>query len=81
MRSTKYILWMALCGGIALMGHTFTGQATLKYRKETGKKCIFCHTGIPKAGAEDPQLTKEGKKFRDNGHKLTDEQKTEPGAN
>ena len=53
-------------------------QATLKYKKDTGKKCVFCHTGIPKPGDEDPQLTKDGKEFQRNDHQLTEEQKKKP---
>lgn len=50
-------------------------DATLKYKKDTGKKCTFCHTGIPETGDEDPQLNEDGRKFRDNGYKLSEEQK------
>jgi len=53
-------------------------QATLKYKKETGKKCVFCHTGIPKAGDEDPQLNEDGKEFKRNNYQLTEEQKKKP---
>jgi hypothetical protein len=44
--------------------------ATTKYAKETGKKCLDCHTKVPKKGDTDPQLTELGKKFAENGHKL-----------
>lgn len=57
---------------------TFEPQATLKYTKETEKSCIFCHTGIPRKGDENPQLTEDGKLFKENGYKLTDEQKRKP---
>lgn len=53
-------------------------EATMKYKKDTGKKCTFCHTGIPKKGDEDPQLNDEGRKFQENGHTLTEEQKRMP---
>jgi hypothetical protein len=53
-------------------------QATLKYKKETGKKCTFCHVSIPEKGDEDPKLTKDGKEFKENGYKLTEEQKKKP---
>lgn len=53
-------------------------EATLKYKKETGKKCVFCHTGIPKPGDEDAQLTEDGKEFKRNGYRLTEEQKRKP---
>lgn len=53
-------------------------EATLKYKRDTGKKCTFCHTGIPEAGDEDPQLNDDGKAFEKNGYKLTEEQKKRP---
>ncbi len=53
-------------------------QATLKYKKDTGKKCVFCHTGIPKPGDEDPQLNEDGKQFKRNNYQLTEEQKKKP---
>ena len=49
-------------------------EGTLRYKKETEKKCTFCHTGIPQPGDEDPQLNQDGKKFKDNGYKLTPDQ-------
>ncbi|MFB3905396.1 MAG: hypothetical protein ACE15E_18270 [Acidobacteriota bacterium] len=58
--------------------YSYTAQATLKYKKETGKKCTFCHTDIPRAGDEDKKLTDDGRKFQENGFKLTDEQKKKP---
>jgi hypothetical protein len=54
-------------------------EATMKYKKDTGKKCTFCHTApIPKKGDEDPKLNDEGRKFQENGYKLTEEQKRMP---
>ena len=50
-------------------------QATLKYKKETDKECTFCHSGIPRNGDEDPKLNDDGRKFRDNGYRLTEDQK------
>jgi hypothetical protein len=47
--------------------------ATQKYAKETGKKCLDCHTKVPKKGDADHQLTELGKKFAENGHKLPKE--------
>jgi hypothetical protein len=41
-----------------------------KYAKETKKKCLDCHTKVPKKGDTDHQLTELGKKFAENGHKL-----------
>jgi hypothetical protein len=55
-----------------------SSQASLKYKKETGKKCTFCHTGIPKKGDEDPQLNPDGQKFKANNYKLTEDQKKKP---
>jgi len=70
----------ALLGGffLLLMVGMDNAQATLKYKKETGKKCTFCHSQIPEPGDEDPRLTEDGKKFKENGHKLTEEQKQKP---
>ena len=47
--------------------------ATTQYAKETGKKCLDCHTKVPKKGDADHQLTELGKKFAENGHKLPKE--------
>jgi hypothetical protein len=55
-----------------------SAEATLKYKKDTGKKCTFCHTGIPEPGDEDPQLNEDGKAFEKNGYELTEEQKRRP---
>lgn len=58
----------------------FETLATLKYKKETGKKCTFCHTGIPEPGDEDPQLNRDGERYRENGYQLTEEQKRRPAS-
>ncbi|MEW5976128.1 MAG: hypothetical protein AB1898_10035 [Acidobacteriota bacterium] len=58
--------------GAMILGLVFAwtpASATLKYSKETGKKCLDCHSKVPKKG-EDPNLTELGKKFAENGHKL-----------
>ena len=51
------------------------GRATLKFKKETGKKCTFCHTRIPEIGDEDPGLNNEGRRFQENGNRLTEDQR------
>lgn len=56
--------------GVALLFSVTPSNATQKYAKETGKKCLDCHTKIPKKGDKDLQLTELGKKFAENGHKL-----------
>lgn len=53
-------------------------RGTLKFKKETGKKCTFCHSGIPEQGDEDVQLNKEGLEFKRNGYQLTSRQKEIP---
>lgn len=68
----------ALLVALFLLAFQPTASATLKYKKDTGKKCLFCHTGIPRQGDEDPQLNADGKKFKENGYKLTEEQKQKP---
>ncbi len=57
------------------LGLNFQAAGTAKYTKDTSKKCKFCHTSVPAKGATDPLLNDDGKKFKDNDHKLTDEQK------
>lgn len=79
MKLTRFLISGALAGFfLVLFLSVFQVQATLKYRKETGKKCTFCHVSIPEKGDEDPKLTKDGKAFKENGYQLTDEQKNRP---
>ena len=72
-------LGLLLCLAAVILGLS-DGRVdgTLKYKKETGKKCTFCHTGVPNPGDEDPQLNEDGKMFKRNGYKLTEEQKNRP---
>ncbi len=72
--------WAALGVTTGLLAVLFSSgaSATLKHKRETGKKCTFCHTRIPEKGARDPRLNEEGKRFKDNGYKLTEEQKKKP---
>ncbi|MBI4456416.1 MAG: hypothetical protein HY644_11005 [Acidobacteria bacterium] len=76
-RKVLFWIWLLMTGA-SLFFFTFQTKATLKYKKETDKPCTFCHAGIPRRGDEDPQLTEDGKKFRENGYKLTEEQKHKP---
>ncbi|HEY2933929.1 MAG TPA: hypothetical protein VGK99_19495 [Acidobacteriota bacterium] len=76
----RVLQWLSLfivAAGV-LFFLTFESKATLKYTKETEKNCAFCHTGIPRKGDENPQLTEDGKRFKENGYKLTDAQKEKP---
>ena len=73
-RFLELVLFGSIFAGGALL-LTFEADATLKYKRDTDKACTFCHTGIPRNGDEDPQLTEDGRKFRENGYKLTEEQK------
>ena len=65
---TAFLLGTAL--GMALLFSATPSNATQKYAKETGKKCLDCHTKVPKKGATDHLLTELGKKFAENDHKL-----------
>jgi hypothetical protein len=67
MSKIKLIALSIILSGFFLLLFNFTAEATLKHRKQTGKKCLFCHTGIPEHGDEDPQLSEQGKKFKENG--------------
>jgi len=78
MKAIRFISYLAVLLVLFVGFYSYTAQATLKYKKDTGKKCSFCHTSVPKAGDEDPKLSEEGKKFQQNGYKLTEEQKTKP---
>jgi hypothetical protein len=70
----KIALVLILCFTVFLAWNLHIG-ATAEYTKETGKKCKFCHTGVPKKGADDPLLNEDGKVFMENGNQLTEEQK------
>ena len=50
-------------------------NATSQFTKETGKKCVDCHSKVPKKGDKDLYLTELGKKFKENGNKLPEEKK------
>jgi len=78
MRLLKVLAGLMLTLALFVGLYTYTAEATLKYKKETGKKCSFCHTGIPKAGDEDKKLNEDGTKFQENDYKLTEEQKQKP---
>ena len=52
-----------------------TASASAKFTKETGKKCLDCHSKIPKKGEAELYLTEYGKKFKENGNKAVEEKK------
>ena len=70
--------------GLAVLGGLFcvlliqSLGATMKMKKDTGKKCLFCHSAVPEKGDTDPRLNRDGKLFKENDYKLTDEQKRRP---
>ena len=45
-------------------------DASSKFAKETGKKCLDCHKKLPKKGDKELNLTELGQKFKDNGNKM-----------
>ena len=53
---------------IFVLIHNANGSA--KFTKETGKKCLECHSKIPKKGESELYLTEYGKKFKENGNKV-----------
>ncbi len=75
MKTPKVPAFSIILSGFFLLLFHSTAEATLKYRKETGKLCVFCHTRIPEPGQDDPELTEEGEKFKENGYHLTEAQK------
>ena len=80
MRPAKLFLTLGLPLSLVLGLLSLQLTATLKHKRETSKKCVFCHSGIPEMEDEDPQLNQEGKKFRENGFKLTEDQKKKANA-
>jgi hypothetical protein len=70
MKLTRSALILAAASAALFLVSIKPSTATSKYAKETGKKCLDCHTKVPKKGDADPQLTELGKKFAENGHKL-----------
>ncbi|MBI3939423.1 MAG: hypothetical protein HY315_01185 [Acidobacteria bacterium] len=78
-RILQVLLLLAIAGG-TMFFLMLPAAATLKYKKDTDKNCTFCHTGIPRRGDEDPQLTEDGKQFKENGYQLTEEQKRRNSA-
>jgi hypothetical protein len=73
MKLVKSALVLAAASAALLLVSIRPSTATQKYAKETGKKCLDCHTKVPKKGDADHQLTELGKKFAENGHKLPKE--------
>ncbi len=70
MKTLKLAFALAAALGIAWSFSPNPSHATPKYAKETKKKCLDCHTKVPKKGDTDHQLNELGKKFAENGHKL-----------
>lgn len=70
MKALKLGFLLGTALGVALLFSATPSIATQKYAKETSKKCLDCHTKVPKKGDKDFQLTELGKKFAENGHKL-----------
>lgn len=77
-RLRTWVVFGLLAGFFFLLVGPARLEATLKYKKETGKKCTFCHTAIPNQGDEDPKLNREGRRFKENGYRLTEDQKRMP---
>jgi hypothetical protein len=71
----KHIAWVLILFVTVFLAWNLHVGAGQQYTKDTGKKCKFCHTGIPKKDAEDPLLNEDGKVFMENGNQLTEEQK------
>ena len=74
MRKIKMVTLLILLGSFFLLLFDSTAEATLKHRKETAKRCVFCHTRIPEPEEKDSQLNGEGEKFKENGYTLTEDQ-------
>jgi len=81
MKRIGRLFWVSLLSGffLLLLASSTPLEGTLQHRKDTGKKCTFCHSSIPESGDEDPKLNEDGRKFKENGNRLTEEQKSRPG--
>ncbi len=78
-RSGRFVSVLLLSGFfLLLLGSSTPLEGTLRYKKETGRKCTFCHSAIPEPGDEDSKLNEDGRKFKENGNRLTEEQKNRP---
>ena len=58
-----------------VLAFTCSVGASAKFTKETGKKCLDCHSKIPKKGEANLYLTEYGKKFKENGNKVPEKTK------
>jgi hypothetical protein len=74
MKAGRFAAFLLILSWCALVLFCPPLEGTLKYRKDTGKECIFCHSGIPEKGDEDSQLNEDGQKFKENDYRLTKEQ-------
>ena len=70
MKMLKAACLMGTALGVVLIFSSAPTLGTNKYAKDTKKKCLDCHTKVPKKGATDHLLNEYGKKFAENGHKL-----------
>ena len=70
MKSLKLGFLLGTTLGVILLFTSTPSIGSQKYAKETKKKCLDCHTKVPKKGETEHYLTELGKKFAENGHKL-----------
>jgi hypothetical protein len=70
MKPLKLGFLLSTALGVILLFSSTPSIGSQKYAKETKKKCLDCHTKVPKKGATDPLLNEFGKKFAENDHKL-----------
>lgn len=70
-RPGKMLLW---CGIAALLLASTTAQAIPAFARQTGAACADCHAGAYGAGANGPNLTPYGMRFKLNGYTDTDGQ-------
>jgi hypothetical protein len=75
-----FAVYVVLLAPIAVSLLSLRPEATLKYKRESDKECTFCHVGIPRNGDEDPKLNDDGRKFKENGYQLTEDQKRRASA-
>jgi len=73
----RMVKMISIAIGILVVSIAFLSplNASSKFTKESGKKCLDCHSKVPKKAEKELYLTELGKKFKENGNKLPEQKK------
>lgn len=78
MKRARRMLWLLsafFLSSVLTLAFIHSADASAKFTKETGKKCLECHSKVPKKGETELYLTEYGKKFKENGNKAPEKTK------